>query len=428
MYGVKIDVMSCKVSIIIPVYNVAPYLSECLDSAVQQTLQDIEIICVDDASTDGSRRILDEYAARDARVKVFANKVNQGLPYTRNVGLAQATGEYVYFLDSDDWIDVHAMQKLVNISDQNQLDLLFFSIQAFGEGLEEAELRKNWNYQRTGTYEGIYYGAELFARFIENGDQYVNAVDMLIRRRFLRDHEIAFHSDVKVHEDVPFYFETILQASRAMCIPDAFYHRRVRPGSIMTTALSARNVRAYLLLYVKLCEFSMRVNIPGEYRGAASAFMESFHRMLETYTGRIRAYDDLADDGLKTLFEAYVYDQASRNAAWELQAVPLIEQIKKHRERKAVIYGAGMWGKRLACMLDRNGISDFVFAVTNPADAGTYCLGQQVRCIDDFIDGTEQWQSVIAANQKNQSAMADYLRDRGMKDFMTVWGVDEVTS
>ncbi len=101
-----------KISIIIPVYNVEKYLRECLDSCVNQTLEDIEIICVDDASPDNSIKILEEYQQKDSRIRIFRHEENKNLGTARNTGLTNATGEYVWFVDSDDYIDTKACQIL----------------------------------------------------------------------------------------------------------------------------------------------------------------------------------------------------------------------------------------------------------------------------------------------------------------------------
>ena len=94
-----------KVSIIVPVYNVEPYLRQCMDSLVNQTYQNIEIICVDDGSTDASGAILEEYAAEDCRIRLV-HQSNSGLSAARNAGFLLATGSYIMYVDSDDWIDL----------------------------------------------------------------------------------------------------------------------------------------------------------------------------------------------------------------------------------------------------------------------------------------------------------------------------------
>ncbi|WP_278582648.1 glycosyltransferase family 2 protein, partial [Prevotella denticola] len=93
-----------KISVLVAVYNTAEYLPQCLDSLLNQTLKDVEVVCVDDASTDDSLDILHQYAARDTRLKVIALDENRGQAHARNIGLSCATGDYIGFVDSDDWL------------------------------------------------------------------------------------------------------------------------------------------------------------------------------------------------------------------------------------------------------------------------------------------------------------------------------------
>lgn len=111
-----------KVSVIIPVYNVESYLRECMDSVINQTLEDLEIICVNDGSTDNSRAILQEYANKDSRIKII-DKENGGQSSARNLGIKAATGEFIGFVDSDDWIDINFYEKLYNAVINYKADL-----------------------------------------------------------------------------------------------------------------------------------------------------------------------------------------------------------------------------------------------------------------------------------------------------------------
>ena len=124
-----------KVSVIVPVYNTEKYLRQCLDSVVNQTLQDIEVICIDDGFTDDSKRILDEYAHRDARILVYS-KENGGQSSARNKGMDLAQGDYLYFLDSDDYILDTALECLYECAEAEQLDILFFGGDSFFENRE----------------------------------------------------------------------------------------------------------------------------------------------------------------------------------------------------------------------------------------------------------------------------------------------------
>ena len=112
----------CKVSILVPVYNVEAYLPKCLDSLIGQTLREIEIICIDDGSTDRSGEILDEYAEKDKRIHVV-HQENGGLAFARNKALDLVKTEYLTFVDSDDYIDVRMLEKMLQIIQEKQADI-----------------------------------------------------------------------------------------------------------------------------------------------------------------------------------------------------------------------------------------------------------------------------------------------------------------
>jgi glycosyltransferase involved in cell wall biosynthesis len=115
---------SSLVSIIVPVFNEGPLLRECLESVVRQSLQDIEIIIVDDASTDNSRETIDEFLALDRRIKLLTHDINKGLGEARNTGMAEATGKYIYFLDSDDFLPLDSLEILTNIAETHDSEIV----------------------------------------------------------------------------------------------------------------------------------------------------------------------------------------------------------------------------------------------------------------------------------------------------------------
>ena len=114
------------ISIIVPIYNVAPYLPQCLDSLVNQTYRDLEIICVNDGSTDNSLQIVEEYAAKDERIKVISRE-NKGISASRNEALDIAQGEWTMFVDSDDWIDTTTCQTAIDTALQHQADVVMWA-------------------------------------------------------------------------------------------------------------------------------------------------------------------------------------------------------------------------------------------------------------------------------------------------------------
>ena len=122
-----------KISVIVPVYNVEPYLPQCLDSLIEQTFNDIEIICVNDGSTDGSLNVLNHYAAKDSRIKVI-DKPNGGVSSARNRGLDAAQGEYISFVDGDDWLKQNAYEEIISAVDKRNVDMAVFGYYEYLDG------------------------------------------------------------------------------------------------------------------------------------------------------------------------------------------------------------------------------------------------------------------------------------------------------
>jgi glycosyltransferase involved in cell wall biosynthesis len=223
-----------QVSVIVPVYNTAPYLTIALDSITSQSFREIEIIIVDDGSTDESLNIARRYAHEDARVIVLTQE-NKGQGAARNAGLEVARGEYVYFFDSDDILKPGALQRLYTTSQRNKLDLCLFSGSVVYDRPDYAVIRKNQEKYnlREGYYEGVYDGQTLYNLLIRNNDHCASAPLLFIRKDYLIKKNIVFVEDI-IHEDESYVFEVIIRSARALVITDQLYIRRIRPGSTMT--------------------------------------------------------------------------------------------------------------------------------------------------------------------------------------------------
>ena len=154
-----------KVTVIIPVYNVEAYLPACLDSVLGQSLQELECICIDDASPDRCGEILDDYAAKDERVRVLHLPENHMQGYGRNRGLELARGEYVYFLDSDDMITPNALEELYLLAKRDALDGIFFDSQTIVESEDLAHYAASYLDVRRGDYpDEVMAGMDLLDR------------------------------------------------------------------------------------------------------------------------------------------------------------------------------------------------------------------------------------------------------------------------
>ncbi len=241
-----------KVSVVIPIYNVEKYIEECLCSVLKQSLQEIEIVCVNDGSKDGSMSVVKHYACKDSRI-VIVNKENGGLSSARNVGIDKAQGEYVYFLDSDDYIKQDALETLYHLAKKDDLDNIYFDAEAFYESEEIEKRNKHYKtyYCRPGIFNDVQTGPELFAK-MENLRCYKpSACLQMPKRSLLVKHSIRFYEGI-IHEDQLFSLQVIFLSQRVKHIATPFYMRRVRSESIMTTEQEFRNTYGY---YVCLSEF-----------------------------------------------------------------------------------------------------------------------------------------------------------------------------
>ena len=241
-----------KVSIIIPVYNTEAYVRQAIESILQQTLQELEVIVVNDGSTDGSAAILHELARKDGRVQVVEQE-NQGQSVARNTGLSRAKGRYIYFMDSDDLLEADALSQCYDRCEAESLDFVFFDADNFCEN-ETAEFF--FNYKRTGHLrQGVYSGIDMLN--IQLGTfQYTCSVCLnVIRRELLTRLSLRFHPGI-LHEDQLFTTLMYLQASKVSFISQPFFHRRVRRNSVMTSRFAWRNMEGYLVVATKLLQYS----------------------------------------------------------------------------------------------------------------------------------------------------------------------------
>ena len=249
----KADDMAAKrVSVIVPVYNVEKYLGECLDSLMAQTCREIEIVCVNDGSTDRSMEILERYAKKDERIKVISQE-NGGLSAARNTGLRHAQGKYVCFIDSDDLLVPEAVAEMLEKAEDGGLDVLQFNWSLLFEDKALESEFADWKRtcHRKREYPEVMSGPELFARMHEADDLRPNAVMQFFRREFLEENGLGFYDGI-LHEDELFTFRVMMTAKRAAHTPRAYYVRRVRGDSIMTAPLTYNNFKGYFIGFVEM--------------------------------------------------------------------------------------------------------------------------------------------------------------------------------
>lgn len=220
-------------SVIIPVYNVEEYLEKCVDSVINQTLSDIEIILVDDGSTDNCGKICDSYAQRDSRIKVI-HKQNGGLMSAWKCGLSSARGDIIGFVDSDDWIDSDMYEKMLCCMNEHNVDLVCASlIREFDDRSEREQM-----FVRTGRYDRAQIEKEIFPCVISMGtmlDRCItpNRVTKIFKKERLLKNIHRCDERISLGEDFVAVFPYVCDAE-SMYVMDFYpYHYRIRGTSIM---------------------------------------------------------------------------------------------------------------------------------------------------------------------------------------------------
>lgn len=224
--------MGVLFSIVIPVYNVEKYLKDCLDSVSNQTFSDWEAICVNDGSTDNSAALLEEYAAKDERIKIISQP-NGGLSAARNTGMDAAIGDYILFLDSDDWLEHDALEVLSQ--QMNDVDMLCFSGRRFFEDTKAFSIADQLP-EKTYVSGMDYYNENALTH---RDFAFVCVVLRVYKRSFLAKSGLWFKEGV-FHEDNLFTPQICFYAKRVRIINTCLYDYRVRACSITTTVNKKR--------------------------------------------------------------------------------------------------------------------------------------------------------------------------------------------
>lgn len=242
-----------KVSVIIPIYNVAPYLDETFQSIIGQSLPDIEIIAVNDGSTDNSEEIIRKWQQQDSRILLFSQE-NRGQSAARNLALKHATGQYIYMMDSDDKLtDPDALQICYDYAEKNHSDFFFFDGESFSE---QGVSRISRNTKRTHLVdEDKPYDGEYLLNLMLDTKRHNCVVWLLfIQKAFLDRIGLKFYEGI-IHEDELFTTILTLNSDNIYCLKRNFVGHRIRKASTMGLTYSKRNLNCYLTVADELLRF-----------------------------------------------------------------------------------------------------------------------------------------------------------------------------
>lgn len=245
-----------QVSIIVPVYNEERYLRECLDSILNQSCKDIEIICVNDGSSDNSAKIIEEYSLKDKRIKVIMQR-NEGLSCARNRAIAEATGKYILCVDADDYIRTDAIEILYNKAVKFDLDMLSFSAKCFNDTSDKSFSKAYYEFR----YLPDGFNTDCFnykdcSDFMEK--MAVTSGLTLYKLGFIKGKDIKFPPHL-YFEDNLFFIKSLCSAKRCGILKDIMYYKRIHHSSI--TQNWCKYYHDYIKVFEMLLEYLKSIKI-----------------------------------------------------------------------------------------------------------------------------------------------------------------------
>lgn len=333
-----------QISIIIPVYNTEKYIVECIQSVLSNDYKDVEVICVDDGSTDSSLEKMQQLAKESSCIKVLSQE-NKGQSAARNLALSNAQGKYVYFLDSDDKISENALGSLHACLEEYNLDVLYFSGDSFYDTEQLAEQFNQFqnSYLREGVYEGCDTGLEILQQVRDNGDYSVSPCIQIIRREFLTENNITFYEGI-IHEDNIFSLKVIINAKRAKCINDIYFHRRIREDSVMTSNKTHMNLLGYYRCFLELLDYLDEKDFISEYEDLFNRILRGMKRNIQRNYAAIdeeerEAFYSKVSLKERMLFKSTILQQIQSETKLNKQLSKKQKELNKLKSSKAFKVG-----------------------------------------------------------------------------------------
>jgi len=317
-----------KISIVVPIYNVEAYLEQCLKSLINQTYRDLEIILIDDNSTDNSALICEKYAKKDSRIVFLKNKKNQGVVYTRGVGFEYAQGEYISCVDADDWLEIDTYSKIVSIIYAYAPDIIIYNYYKEYNSYSE-EIKEQFS-------EGLYEYTDYERCLKENQSFYTPFISQslcnkVIKTDLVKKYEKKIPRELNILEDALLSHSCLINAEKTYFIDKSYYHYRSRPGSAMFK--NTRREYDSFITYIKcMTDIFIEKEIPSI--RARKIFVEHiFYNLLLCNPEMLFSVDDFGKS----------------------KAFPQIAKGKK-----IILYGKGSIGTKIFKAFEKNTVVHFV--------------------------------------------------------------------
>ncbi len=428
-----------KVSIVIPVYNVEKYVRECLDSVQNQTLKDIEIICVDDGSTDCSSNILDEYAKKDERFFII-HKKNEGYGKAINVGIKEATAPYIGIVESDDMILPNMYEKLLERMNRHPVDVMKADFYEFYETENGKYIEQYIPLTPDEKLENLY---ETECNIREHEEAFLfnkHTWTGLYNRKFLEKENIRHHETPGAsYQDIGFWFQTMAKSKSIYFVREAFYRYRIdNPNSSM---FSNSKVFEICEEYNFVHDMLNQMGEEGKLFHKWIAYMKiteclnSMYRIADEYKKPLaqRIKEEFLTELKQNYVDPKLYPDYWKARIFKLIASPASYVLEENLRRKKIenvlkgydtiiLYGAGIIGIKTLQLLKEGRLNTKIkyFAVTDRKDNPDIVMGIPIREIDNLKDYKETALIIISVGRKYEVEVEDILRRKKFQHYIRV--------
>ena len=405
-----------KFSIIVPVYNTENYLSECLESIVSQQYSNYEVICVNDCSTDDSEIILKEYAIKYPQITYVNNGKNEGLSYSRNKAMKIAQGDYIWFVDSDDYIRQGAFSLLADRIKENEVDVLNFNYTDVMEDRTITPYRGNKFILSTSTISG-------FDWFVESIDKNMPIAFMgnrIFKKDFLRGKNITFYEKI-VHEDNLFCVQALIQAEKILNIPDEIYIYRKRSNSITNSIPDENKLNSYVIILNELLYFWKNMSSTKALDQALSKYLKTIWSKIRQYRLYFPEYKQLSIGKPEVQFFYDILISMEHEPIWNY--INFQEDDLKYMKSfdNRIIYGAGNVATEIVQYMEYHQMKITAIAVSDVKSNVKHVSVYEVKGIDTLLEYKDDGLVIVAVVKRNQPPIKEYLEKLG---FSNVFFVD----
>lgn len=407
--------MDIQVSVVVPVYNVEKYLSHCLESILGQKGVELEVICVEDCSTDNSREVLKKYALRDNRIHTVYHDVNKGLSISRNDGIHEAKGKYIWFVDSDDFILEKSVKRLYDCAEYSNLDMISFGMECIFENAELAQKYPVSKSRYNKKYGSVCDGQKILASLLLNSEFVYGCVPRyFFKREFLIKESIFFKEEL-LFEDNLYMFLCYLKAKRVRCVNESFYCRLRREGSITTSESERVRAKSLFICYEEIWKAIAKTELSDSGKFGISEILSNLGIIIKN----IAEKEKIGYEGENPL-ERYLWNLICEDTKRKTIEMRVMEFMKMKRERRLYIYGAGTYAEEVFRELNRLEVTIDGVIVTGKENNKKSIWGHPVREFKEFNGALGDAAIFVAIAGEAGREIEMMLRKSGVRSVFTI--------